>query len=134
MAVPRYGVVFGQFGIVLSNFWCGCVGSWRWGVLVVGSNQTSVGNIFNERKLVLGLVLVTICLSGSHKKFVFSKILIEGINGLWYGYIVYDEVKYCQIYIPILSNIAQYCPILPNMVQYCPVLSNIVLYCSILLK
>ena len=33
--------------------------------------------------------------SGSHKKFVDSKIGIEWINELWYGYIVYDEVICC---------------------------------------
>ena len=80
--------------------------------------------IFNERKLVLGLVLVSICLCESHKKFINSKILIEWINDLGHGYIVYDEVKYC----PLFSNIAQYCPILDNIVQYCSTLPNIVLY------
>ena len=42
--------------------------------------SAKIGSIFNERKLVLGLVIVAICLSGSHKKFINSKILIEWIN------------------------------------------------------
>ena len=61
------------------------------------------------------------CLSGSHKKFVNSKILLEWINDLWYGYIVYDEV----IYGPKLQNIVKYCPVSSNILEYCMIFVQI---------
>ena len=67
--------------------------------------------------------------SGSHKKFVNSKILIEWTNGLWYGYIVYYAVIYC----PMLHNIVKYCPVLSNMVKYHMILVKIVGYFLIVL-
>ena len=44
-------------------------------------------------------IWVFVRVSGSHKKFVKSKILIEWINDLSYGYIVYDKVRYCAMLI-----------------------------------
>ena len=64
---------------------------------------------------------VWIYLSGSHKKFRDSRILIEWINNLAYGYIANDEVRYC----PILYNIFKYSPGLPNILEYCAILVNI---------
>ena len=67
-----------------------------------GRALVTIGYIFNERKLVLGLVHVGIyvCmyLGVSHKKFRDSRILIEWINTLGYGYIAMmrsDTVQYC---------------------------------------
>ena len=74
-----------------------------------------MSSIFNERKLVLGLIHVGRCLSVSHKNFVNSTILIEWINDSWYG------VWWSHI----LSNLPQYWHILPNFVQYYWILCNI---------
>ena len=80
---------------------------------------------------------VSLWVSGSHKKFVNSKILIESINDLWYGYIVYDEVRYCPIlhdivnYYPVSSNIFQYCVILLEIGRFILIVLDTVLYCSI---
>ena len=60
-----------------------------------------------SRTRTCGIWLV-VCLSGSHKSFVDSKIRIELIIDLWYGFIVHDEV--------IL--LTKYCQILPNILQY----------------
>ena len=57
--------------------------------------------IFIERK-------VSGYLSESHKKFVNSRILIEWLDDLWYGYIVYREIRWCSM----LHKIVKYCPVL----------------------
>ena len=60
-------------------------------------------------------------LGRSHKKIANStKILIEWINTLGYGYIANDEVRYC----PILHNIFKYSPRSSNILEYCVILVN----------
>ena len=44
-----------------------------------------------------------------------SKLLIEWLNDLCYGYIVYYAVRYCQM----LYNIVTYCQISSNIIEYC---------------
>ena len=58
------------------------------------------------------------------QKVLNSKIQIEWITDLWYGYTVYGEFGYCTIFRNI-DKYAQFCSILLNIVLYWLKLVNI---------
>ena len=70
-----------------------------------------------SRTRTCGIWLV-VCLSGSHKSFVDSKIRIELIVDLWYGFIVHDKVI-------LFQNIVFYCLISSNIIECCMILVQI---------